>query len=99
VRDLLDAAQVARRCGVTRGWVYAHARELGVLRMGVGPRPRLRFDPDVVDVALRTGFTDEQRKQSRRRARRRNKSVRQGVELLPVGPIGGVASSRVVRSG
>jgi hypothetical protein len=45
---LLTAAEVAARFSVDRSWVYAHARELGVLRIGDGPRPRLRFDPGVV---------------------------------------------------
>jgi hypothetical protein len=46
---LLTAAEVASRFGVERSWVYAHARELGVIRLGEGPRPRLRFDPAVVE--------------------------------------------------
>lgn len=46
---LLTAAEVAARFRVDRGWVYAHARELGVVKIGAGPRPRLRFDPAVVD--------------------------------------------------
>ena len=45
---LLTAAQVAARLGVQRTWVYAHANELGVVRLGDGPRPRLRFDPAIV---------------------------------------------------
>ena len=45
---LLTAAQVAARLGVERTWVYAHANELGVVRLGDGPRPRLRFDPAIV---------------------------------------------------
>lgn len=45
---LLSAAQVAMRLGVERGWVYDHAEELGVVRLGDGPRPRLRFDPAAV---------------------------------------------------
>ena len=49
---LLTAAQVARRFGVTRSWVYAHADELGVVRLGDGPRPRLRFDPAIVAQVL-----------------------------------------------
>ena len=44
---LLTAAEVAARLAVARGWVYAHARELGVVRLGDGPRPRLRFDPAI----------------------------------------------------
>lgn len=49
---LLTAGQVAERFNVDRGWVYAHASELGVLRLGLGRRPRLRFDPAVVAQAL-----------------------------------------------
>jgi hypothetical protein len=49
---LLTARQVAARFNVDRGWVYAHADELGVIRLGQGPRPRLRFDPAVVAQRL-----------------------------------------------
>jgi len=45
---LLSAAQVATRLGMARSWVYEHAEELGVVRLGEGPRPRLRFDPAAV---------------------------------------------------
>lgn len=47
-RGLLTAGQVAERFGVDRSWVYAHAHQLGVVRLGFGRRPRLRFDPAVV---------------------------------------------------
>ena len=40
---LLSAADIAREYGLTRGWVYKHARELGGQRMGSGPKARLRF--------------------------------------------------------
>ncbi|NLT05176.1 MAG: hypothetical protein GXY03_02580 [Solirubrobacterales bacterium] len=39
----VDAAEVARVLGVERDWVYAHARQLGAVRLG-GPQGRLRFD-------------------------------------------------------
>ena len=45
---LLTAGQVAARFNVDRSWVYAHAHELGVVRLGSGRRPRLRFDPAIV---------------------------------------------------
>lgn len=45
---LLTAQEVAVRFNVDRSWVYAHANELGVIRLGNGPRPRLRFDAAVV---------------------------------------------------
>ena len=45
----LDAKEVAERLGVDRDWVYKHADELGASRLGSGPRPRLRFPPDIFD--------------------------------------------------
>lgn len=48
VRRLITAAEVARWCGVDRSWVYAHADELGAIRLGDGERPRLRFDSSQV---------------------------------------------------
>ena len=45
---LLSAAEVSAWWGVSRGWVYQHANELGAVRIGDGQRPRLRFDPDRV---------------------------------------------------
>ena len=53
--SMLTAAQVAARFNVDRGWVYAHAAELGVVRLGEGPRARLRFDPAVVAQRARRG--------------------------------------------
>ena len=47
-RAWLDAQEVARRLGVSREWVYEHAEELGVSRIGTGPRPRLRFPPQIL---------------------------------------------------
>jgi hypothetical protein len=51
---LLTAGQVAARFNVDRSWVYAHAGELGVVRIGSGRRPRLRFDPAIVAQHLLT---------------------------------------------
>jgi hypothetical protein len=44
---LVDAAAVARELGVERDWVYDHAEQLGVVRLG-SPRGRLRFDMELV---------------------------------------------------
>lgn len=49
---LLSAAEVSAWWGVSRGWVYQHASELGAVRIGDGERPRLRFDPDRVAERL-----------------------------------------------
>lgn len=51
-KKMLSAAQVSELWGVSRRWVYDHAEALGALRLGSGPRPRLRFDPDGVAERL-----------------------------------------------
>jgi hypothetical protein len=43
----------ARRFGIERSWVYSHAIELGVVKLGSGSKPRLRFDPEVAAQVLR----------------------------------------------
>jgi hypothetical protein len=43
---LASAAELARVLGVERSWVYDHAADLGAMRLGDGPRARLRFDVD-----------------------------------------------------
>lgn len=62
---LLDAAEVATRFGVSAEWVRDHADDLGAVRLGDGPRPRLRFDPDAVRKALSarsgSGRSEDQR--------------------------------------
>lgn len=91
--QLVDAAAVAAMLGVTRGWVYEHASELGAVRLGAGTRPRLRFDLEVVGVALEDGLTSQP---GRRRTHRFRRSVSStDVELLP---IAGVPSIRAPRA-
>ena len=50
---LLTPSEVAERFAVSRTWVYEHADELGAIRLGQGPKARIRFDRDVVARALR----------------------------------------------
>lgn len=52
-RELVDAADLARRFGIERSWVYTHAIELGAVKLGGGTKPRLRFDPEVAARVLR----------------------------------------------
>lgn len=80
--ELVDAAEIARRFNVSREYVYEHAAELGAVRLGHGPKARLRFDPEHAAEAL-AGPTaaDAERAHPRRTRRRRPTSV----ELLPVG--------------
>jgi hypothetical protein len=90
--QLLDAAAVARMLGVTRGWVYEHAAELGAIRLGSGTRPRLRFDPLRVGTALEDGLAPQLG--GRRTHRFRRSAPTTDVELLP---IAGVPSKRAPR--
>ncbi len=52
-RELVDAAELARRLGIERSWVYSHAIELGAVKLGKGAKPRLRFDPEIAAQVLR----------------------------------------------
>ncbi len=52
-RELVDAAELARQFGIERSWVYSHAIELGAVKLGSGPKPRLRFDPQIAARVLR----------------------------------------------
>ena len=47
--DLLTVAEVADRLKMSPKWVYAHQRHLGVIKLGDGPKARLRFDPRAVE--------------------------------------------------
>ena len=50
---LVTAAELARLLGVGRSFVYDHAAELGAVRLGAGPKARLRFDPDEAVARMR----------------------------------------------
>ena len=77
----VDAAEVARALAVERDWVYAHARELGAIRLG-GTQGRLRFDLGAVTRALADrpreppAAAPTARSPSERRARSRDWSPR-----------------------
>jgi hypothetical protein len=85
---LVDAAEIARLHGKTRTWVYEHAGELGAVRLGSGPRPRLAFSP--ARVAERLQKAEEPTRAplpeaSRRRLRRQRAGrTATGAPLLHV---------------
>lgn len=65
-KKMISAAEVSELWGVSRRWVYNHADALGAKRLGSGPRPRLRFDPEELTERLGSPFErpvlgDEQR--------------------------------------
>jgi hypothetical protein len=84
--ELVDAAELARRLGIERSWVYTHAIELGAVKLGSGRKPRLRFDPQAAARALHKiggGPTADPPARSGERARRPRRPEGQ-VRLLPI---------------
>jgi len=62
---LVGPRELAEGLGVSLDYVYAHATELGAMRLGSGPKARIRFDLDGARRAL------EARAERPRRQRRR----------------------------
>jgi hypothetical protein len=75
----VDAGDLARMLGIERQWIYAHARELGAIRLG-GPRGRLRFDVGRVAEAL--GRPDQASMPARPGSSRRRGSRAGRTELI-----------------
>jgi hypothetical protein len=85
--ELVDAAELARRFGIERSWVYSHAIELGAVKLGNGPKPRLRFDPQIAARVLRrVGEVPAADPPARSGERAGQPSVNggSGVRLLPI---------------
>lgn len=77
VGELVDAAELARRLGKSRDFVYEHHQRLGAIRLGDGPRPRLAFRwPDALDLLT---AIQEPAQKLQKRARRQTRS-----DLLPI---------------
>lgn len=76
-QELLTVADIARRYRVRPEWVYEHKRELGVIRLGSGPKARLRFDAAIVasqlrgELDVRNTSVDHQARRRRRRLKSR----------------------------
>ena len=84
--ELVDAAELARRLGIGRSWVYTHAIELGAVKLGSGRKPRLRFDPQVaarVQHRIGEGPASDPPARSGKRAGRPRRPEGQ-VRLLPI---------------
>jgi hypothetical protein len=67
--ELVDAAELARRLGTERSWVYTHAIELGAVKLGGGSRPRLRFDPQLALERIRARAVQNGAEGARQRPR------------------------------
>lgn len=77
----VDAAMVAQLLSVDRDWVYAHADQLGAVRLG-GARGRLRFDLAALDERLERVEPMPPRLSSRARGRGREQG-RSRAPLIP----------------
>jgi hypothetical protein len=62
--------------GVTRAFVYQHARTLGAIRIGSGETGRLRFDPEVALAAREARSPAQPNSDTRGGTRRRHASKR-----------------------
>lgn len=83
---LVGVHAVVARFGVSRSYVYEHAEELGAIRLGEGPKARLRFDLEQVAQALRgAGGSVEARPSApprKRPGRPSSTSLPPGVKLI-----------------
>ncbi len=82
---LATASEVARALGVSRSWVYANKVRLGAIRLGSGPRARLRFDLAEAQAAFAANpghQPDADLPPPPRRRARRKRALPDGVALI-----------------
>ncbi|MGZ6564909.1 MAG: hypothetical protein ACXVH3_36675 [Solirubrobacteraceae bacterium] len=83
---LLTVAAVSQEFGVSTDWVYANAGRLGAIRLGSGPRARLRFDRATIADRITKVASHAARDRSSQRGKRR-RGTREGADrgdLLPI---------------
>jgi hypothetical protein len=80
---LMTVAQVRDELGVSADWLYANAEALGAIRLGSGPRARLRFDRTTIAQRVATLASDGRRTRSARGRRKRARAAEDGG-LLPI---------------
>ena len=82
---LLTVAAVSEEFGVSTDWLYANAGPLGAIRLGSGPRARVRFDRATIADRIAKVASRASRDRSSQGGRRR-RSTRNGADgdLLPI---------------
>jgi hypothetical protein len=82
---LLTVAAVSEEFGVSADWLYANARRLGAIRLGSGPRARLRFDRATIADRIAKVASRAARDHSSQHGKRR-RGTRDGADgdLLPI---------------
>jgi hypothetical protein len=82
---LLTVAAVSEQFGVSAEWLYANAGPLGAIRLGSGPRARLRFDrATIADRIAKVGANASRDRSSQRGKRRRGTREGADGDLLPI---------------
>jgi hypothetical protein len=56
---MVTVSQLAKYLKLNPAWVYEHADELGAIRIGSGPKARIRFDFQTAKAALRQQRANE----------------------------------------
>lgn len=87
-RELVDAAELARRFSIERSWVYSHAIELGAVKLGSGTKRRVRFDPQIAAKVLRKAGGKSAADPPTNSGERAGQPSASGVRLLPIRPQG-----------
>ena len=82
---LLTVAAVSQEFGVSTDWVYANAGRLDAIRLGSGPRARLRFDRATIADRIGRVASHPARDRSSQGGKRR-RGTREGSDgdLLPI---------------
>ena len=78
---LVDAATLARALAVSKSWVYSNSRKLGAVRLGNGPKPRLRFH---VGEAVKAHESERPAPATPRAAKPRPRRAAPSAGLLPI---------------
>lgn len=87
---VVDPAGLAQILGVSRGTIYEHAKSLGAIRIGNGPKAAMRFDVEKAMTAWTARCAGSSSQEpatpatAPRRAGRPRRTPGTGVELLPI---------------
>jgi hypothetical protein len=91
----VTASDLAAQLGVARSFIYAHADELGAMRLGDGPRAALRFDVERAREAIACSARESSQGENTRHSKEAPRSSRGGRRRVPNGlPSGSVLAVR-----
>src|SRR4051812_34637947 len=80
---VLSVREVSRLLGRSPPWVYAHAMELGAIRMGTGPKARMGFDLASIEQWKLENQIEAPGGRGAPSRRRRRNAVSRGANLIP----------------